>query len=69
MAHYDDEYDKMHEQEYQRKAEANRCQKDLMNLPHNQMVKIMFEGYLKTLHDNDIIEISKKYCRRGPVNL
>lgn len=62
--HYDDEYDALHKQEYDRKAKADKCKKDLMNLPHNQMIKIMFEGYLKTLSDNDVIEIAE-ICRKN----
>lgn len=67
MSHYDEEYDKLYEEEIRIEHEAQVAKRKLLELPYNLMVKIMFNGYLNTLSNQQIIELSKS--RRGNINL
>ena len=68
MSHYDEEYDKLHEEEIRIGHEAQVAKRKLLELPYNLMIKIMFNGYLNTLNNKQIIELSKS-IRGGNVNL
>ena len=68
MSHYDEEYDKLHEEEVRIKHEAQVAKRKLLELPYNLMIKIMFNDYLNTLNNKQIIELSKS-IRGGNVNL
>lgn len=71
MSHYDEEYDKLHEEEvrikHEIKCEAQVAKRKLLELPYNLMIKIMFNGYLNTLSDKQVIELSKSIG--GNINL
>lgn len=68
MSHYDEEYDKLYEKEIRIEHEAQVAKRKLLELPYNMMIKIMFNGYLNTLNNKQIIELSKS-IRGGNVNL
>lgn len=68
MSHYDEEYDKLHKDEVAIEHEAQVAKRKLLELPYNMMIKIMFNGYLNTLNNKQIIELSKS-IRGGNVNL
>lgn len=68
MSHYSDEYDKLYEEEIRIEHEAQVAKRKLLELPYNLMIKIMFNGYLNTLNNKQIIELSKS-IRGGNVNL
>lgn len=68
MSHYSDEYDRLHEEEIKAEHEAQIAKRKLLELPYNMMIKIMFNGYLNTLNNQQIIELSKS-IRGGNVNL
>ena len=59
MSHYDEEYDKLYEKEIRIEHEAQVAKRKLLELPYNLMIKIMFNGYLNTLNNQQIIELSK----------
>lgn len=67
MSHYDEEYDKLHEEEVRIEHEAQAAKRKLLELPYNLMIKIMFNGYLNTLSNQQIIELSK--YKGGNINL
>ena len=67
MSHYSDEYDKLHEEEIRIEHEVQVAKRKLLELPYNLMIKIMFNGYLNTLSNQQIIELSKS--RGGNINL
>lgn len=67
MSHYSDEYDKLHEEEIRIEHEAQVAKRKLLELPYNLMIKIMFNSYLNTLSNKQIIELSKS--RGGNINL
>ena len=68
MSHYDEQYDELHEEEIRIEHEARVARRKLLELPYNLMIKIMFNGYLNTLSNKHIIELSKS-IRGGNVNL
>lgn len=68
MNHYDEQYDKLHEEEIRIEHEAQIARRKLLELPYNMMIKIMFNGYLNILNNKQIIELSKS-IRGGNVNL
>ena len=68
MSHYDEEYDKLHEEEIRIEHEAQVAKRKLLELPYNLMIKIMFNGYLNTLSNQQVIELSKSISG-GNVNL
>ena len=68
MSHYDEEYDELYEEEIRIEHEAQVAKRKLLELPYNMMIKIMFNGYLNTLNNKQIIELSKS-IRGGNVNL
>ena len=68
MSHYDEEYDRLHEEEIRIGHEVQVAKRKLLELPYNLMIKIMFNGYLNTLSNQQIIELSKS-IRVGNVNL
>ena len=67
MSHYDEEYDKLYEEEIRIEHEAQVAKRKLLELPYNLMIKIMFSSYLNTLSNQQIIELSKS--RGGNTNL
>ncbi len=67
MSHYSDEYDKLHEEEVRIEHEAQVAKRKLLELPYNLMIKIMFNSYLNTLSNKQIIELSKSIG--GNINL
>lgn len=67
MSYYDEEYDKLHEKEIRIEHEAQVAKRKLLELPYNLMIKIMFNGYLNTLSNQQVIELSKS--RGGNINL
>lgn len=67
MSHYDEEYDELYEEEIRIEHEAQVAKRKLLELPYNMMIKIMFNGYLNTLNNKQIIELSKS--RGGNINL
>lgn len=68
MSHYSDEYDRLYEEEIKAEHEAQIAKRKLLELPYNIMIKIMFNGYLNTLNNQQIIKLSKS-IRGGNVNL
>lgn len=67
MSHYDEQYSKLYEEEIRIEHEAQVAKRKLLELPYNLMIKIMFNGYLNTLNNRQIIELSKS--RGGNINL
>ena len=67
MSHYDEEYYELHKEEIRIEHEAQIVKRKLLELPYNMMIKIMFNGYLNTLSDRQIIELSKS--RGGNISL
>ena len=67
MSHYDEEYDKLHEEEIRIEHEAQVAKRKLLELPYSLMIKIMFSSYLNTLSNQQIIELSKS--KGGNINL
>ena len=47
--------------------ETQAAKRKLLKLPYNLMIKIMFNSYLNTLSNKQIIELSKS--RGGNINL
>lgn len=68
MNHYDEQYNELHKDEVAIEHEAQVAKRKLLELPYNMMIKIMFNGYLNTLNNKQIIELSKS-IRGGNVNL
>lgn len=67
MSHYDEQYDELYKEEIAIEHEAQIAKRKLLELPYNLMIKIMFNGYLNTLSNQQIIELSKS--RGGNINL
>lgn len=67
MSHYDEQYDELHKEEIAIEHEAQVAKRKLLELPYNLMIKIMFNSYLNTLSNQQIIELSKS--RGGNINL
>lgn len=68
MSHYDEEYNRLHNYETAIEHEAQIAKMELLELPYNLMIYIMFNGYLNTLNNKQIIELSKS-IRGGNINL
>lgn len=68
MSYYDEQYDELHEEEVRIEHETQVAKRELLELPYNMMIKIMFNGYLNTLNNKQIIELSKS-IRGGNINL
>lgn len=62
MSHYDE----LHNDEVVIEHEAQIAKRKLLELPYN-LIKIMFNDYLNTLSNQQIIELSKS--RGGNINL
>lgn len=67
MSHYDEQYNELHKDEVAIEHEAQVAKRKLLKLPYNLMIKIMFNSYLNTLSNKQIIELSKS--RGGNINL
>lgn len=67
MSYYDEQYDELHEEEVRIEHETQVAKRELLELPYNLMIKIMFNSYLNTLSNQQIIELSKS--RGGNINL
>lgn len=68
MSHYDEQYNELYKDEVVIEHEAQVAKRKLLELPYNMMIKVMFNGYLNTLNNKQIIELSKS-IRGGNVNL
>lgn len=67
MNHYDEQYNELHKGEIAIEHEAQVAKRKLLELPYDLMIKIMFNGYLNTLSNQQIIGLSKS--RGGNINL
>lgn len=67
MSHYNEQYNELHKDEVAIEHEAQVAKRKLLELPYNLMIKIMFNSYLNTLSNQQIIELSKS--RGGNINL
>lgn len=61
MGHYDEQYEERDRKEYERKKSAEQSRKIMMDIPPNDMIKIMFNHYLRNLSDFDAIQLSLDY--------
>ena len=58
MGHYDEQYEERDKKEHERKKSAEQSRKIMMDIPPNDMIKIMFNHYLRNLSDFDAIQLS-----------
>ena len=65
MSHYDDQYEERDRKEYERKRMADESRDTMMNIPVDDMIKIMFRKYLKSLSDFDAIQLKLDYHDKG----
>lgn len=70
MSHYDEAYDELHKDEIKLEEDAKFAKRKLMkSLPINTMIKIMFESYLNSLSNKQIVELSKLHNNRSETYL
>lgn len=69
MGHYDEQYEEHDKQQYEMKAKADKARKDMMRMPPNTMISIMFKAYLDELSDYDAICLRDVYRSQGKIYL
>lgn len=58
MSDYSEVWEEMHEDQIKMEHKADKCKSVLMdNLSSDDMIRLMFAGYLKTLSNDYIIEL------------
>lgn len=62
MSDYSDCYYELHKYEIERENKANHYRRRLISeISHDEMIKIMFEDFIKKQGDPKIIEIGERY--------
>ena len=62
MSDYFEVWEDMHEDEIKLEHKADQCKKALIdNLSSDEMIRIMFTSYLKTVSNNDIIKLHDNF--------
>lgn len=62
MSDYSEAWEEVHEYQIRMKHKADKCKSVLMdNLSSDDMIRIMFTGYLNTLPDSDIVKLYDKF--------
>lgn len=62
MSDYSEVWEEMHEDQIKMEHKADKCKSALLdNLSSDDMIKLMFAGYLKTLPNNYIIKLYDKF--------
>lgn len=69
MGHYDEQYEERDRKEYERKKSAEQSRRMMMDIPINDMIRIMFYNYLSHMSDFDAIQLSLDYHNKGIKNL
>lgn len=69
MGHYDEQYEERDRQEYEMKAKADKARKDMMRMPTNTMINVMFKAYLDKLDDYDVICLRDVLSSQGKIYL
>lgn len=69
MGHYDEQYEERDRQEYEMKTKADKARKDMMCMPTNTMINIMFKAYLDKLDDYDVICLRDVLSSQGKIYL
>lgn len=65
MSDYSEVWEDMHEDEIKMEHKADKCKSVLMdNLSSDDMIRLMFAGYLKTLSNNYIIELHDMFIAK-----
>lgn len=62
MSDYSEVWEEMHEDQIKMDHKADKCKSVLMdNLSSDDMIRIMFTSYLKTVSNNDIIKLHDNF--------
>ena len=62
MSDYSEVWEEMHEDQIKMEHKADQCKKALIdNLSSDEMIRIMFTSYLKTVSNNDIIKLHDNF--------
>lgn len=62
--HYDDEWEKYHGQ-YDKTQEANAARENMiLKLSVDEKINIMFDSFLRTKENYQVIELAKRYCEK-----
>jgi len=62
MSDYSEVWEDMHEDQIKLEHKADQCKKDLIdNLSSDEMIRIMFTSYLKTVSNNDMIKLHDNF--------
>ena len=62
MSDYSEVWEEMHEDQIKMEHKADKCKSVLMdNLSSDDMIRIMFTSYLKTVSNNDIIKLHDNF--------
>lgn len=69
MGHYDEQYEKRDKQENEMKVKADKARKDMMRIPTNTMINIMFKAHLDKLSDYDVICLRDVLSSQGKIYL
>lgn len=65
MSDYSEVWEEMHEDQIKMEHKADKCKSVLMNnLSSDDMIRLMFAGYLKTLSNNYIIELHDMFIAK-----
>lgn len=64
IMHYDDEWEKYHGQ-YDKTQEANAARENMiLKLSVDEKINIMFDSFLRTKENYQVIELAKRYCEK-----
>lgn len=64
MSDYSEVWEDMHEDQIKLDYKADQCKQALIdNLSSDDMIRIMFTGYLKTVSNNDIIKLHDNFIQ------
>lgn len=62
MSDYSEVWEEMHEDQIKMEHKADQCKKALIdNLSSDEMIRIMFTSYLKTVSNNDIFKLHDNF--------
>ena len=62
MSDYSEVWEEMHEDQIKMEHKADQCKKALINnLSSDDMIRIMFTSYLKTVSNNDMIKLHDNF--------
>lgn len=65
MSDYSEVWEEMHEDQIKMEHKADKCKSALLdNLSSDDMIKLMFAGYLKTLPNNYIIKLHDMFIAK-----